>query len=372
MDTLGETHPAQGRCADQRIPVPLARALSELMAGVGPVAPTRMALDAAHGCILAAPLVAPRPVPPHAVALRPGFAVRAGETTGATPYSPALLTTEPVKVEVGSVLPGLADAVLPEDAVSTGPNGAEVSETAAPGQWTRRAGEDARAGTVLREPGRVLSSLDAAVASAAGVRECDVRRPKVALLRAPSQATPGGSILDDMLASLCRDMGAELIEGPSARSVSDSSLILAVVGPHPLRAPGTLAGAQILASSLALRPGEDGCLARLRDVPTILVPNRVADLLALWLCVVAPCLQTLTGRNTDVPGPRQLTRKIASTVGLAEVALLRQAGADLEPIATGDLPLSAIAAADFWHLVSPESEGYAAGTAIVAERLPGP
>ena len=361
-----EIHPTQSPRVDP-LPVPLARALSELTAGLGPVAPSRIALADAEGCVLAAPLLAPGPAPARAVALRPGIAVRADETAGATPYSPALLATAPARVEAGEELPADADAVLPEDVVSIGRGGAEVFETAAPGQWTRRAGEDARAGTMLRRAGDALSALDIAAACHAGVSECDVRRPRVALLGAPGKRAR----LEHMIASLCRSAGAEVGEADPEEGPAQADLILVVVASGGALAAAGRAGARIVAPRLALRPGEDGCAARGRHAPMILMPNRLADVLALWLCLVAPCLRALAGAAPPSPHSRPLTRKIASTVGFAEIALLLEAGSELEPIATGDLPLSAVAAAEYWHLVAPESEGYAAGSAIMAERLPG-
>jgi hypothetical protein len=65
-----------------------------------------------------------------------------------------------------------------------------------------------------------------------------------------------------------------------------------------------------------------------------------------------------------------LGRKIASSVGIAEVALLRREQDAWLPLAVGDLPFETIARADAWLLVSGDSEGYAAGTSAKAYVLP--
>ena len=64
-----------------------------------------------------------------------------------------------------------------------------------------------------------------------------------------------------------------------------------------------------------------------------------------------------------------MTRKIASGLGMSEIALLRLTRDGLLPLACGDLTLSAIAAADHWLAVPPESEGFPPGELVEAFRL---
>jgi molybdopterin biosynthesis enzyme len=64
-----------------------------------------------------------------------------------------------------------------------------------------------------------------------------------------------------------------------------------------------------------------------------------------------------------------LARKIASTVGIAEVVLLEYTEGTWMPLAVGDLSLGAIARADAWLLVPGSSEGFAAGTPLDAYML---
>ena len=61
---------------------------------------------------------------------------------------------------------------------------------------------------------------------------------------------------------------------------------------------------------------------------------------------------------------------MTSTVGIAEVIPLRRAGEQVEPLASGYLPLQTLARADGWMLVPAESEGYPAGTTIEMRPLP--
>ena len=78
-------------------------ALAALLALLpGPVAPRRLPVAAALGRVLAAPLVAPAPVPVAPMVLQHGWAVASAETLGAGPYSPVLLAAAPVRVAPGA------------------------------------------------------------------------------------------------------------------------------------------------------------------------------------------------------------------------------------------------------------------------------
>ena len=65
-----------------------------------------------------------------------------------------------------------------------------------------------------------------------------------------------------------------------------------------------------------------------------------------------------------------LARKIASSVGIAELALLTRERGTWLPVATGDWTLHAIADADAWLLIPGGSEGFAAGTPVDAYLIP--
>ncbi|MEI9923084.1 MAG: hypothetical protein WDN50_05690 [Bradyrhizobium sp.] len=66
-----------------------------------------------------------------------------------------------------------------------------------------------------------------------------------------------------------------------------------------------------------------------------------------------------------------LARKISSSVGIADIALLRKMDGAWMPLATGDLSLDHIMRADAWLAVPGGSEGFAAGTPVEAYRLKG-
>ena len=71
------------------------------------------------------------------------------------------------------------------------------------------------------------------------------------------------------------------------------------------------------------------------------------------------------GGNGSLP----LKRKIASSVGIAEIVLLENNEGNWLPSAIGDLSLEAVARADAWLAVPGGSEGHAAGTPVDAYML---
>jgi molybdopterin biosynthesis enzyme len=338
---------------------PVAEALARLTAPLRPVAAEPLPLEAAVGRVLAEPIRAHGAVPPHAVALRDGWAVTASETVGASTYTPVMLPEEPRFVTIGAALPAGADAVLPPDAVSTEAGFAEVAAPAAPGEAARRAGEDVVAGTILRATGERVRVVDTAVARGAGVGVCSVRRARVRVI--------GDGAASTLIARLAKAAGATVACGrvEDGGFASDADLVAVIGTPDPA---AVLSQADmVIAPALALRPGEGLRCALTGTVPVLIVPDRLEAALAAALVLMRPCLDrlmTVASKPSVVTAP--LARKLPSSVGLTEIALLRETNGSLEPLAIGDITLSAMAWAETWLIVPPDSEGFVAGEVVQA------
>src|SRR5688572_25983614 len=105
--------------SSQRLPsslTPLDTALAALLRDLAPVAPTKLPLAQALGCI-AAEMPPLKPHPPHDIAAADGWALRANDLVGASSYSPLPLATSPVWVEAGDPMPKTCDCVLDSDSV---------------------------------------------------------------------------------------------------------------------------------------------------------------------------------------------------------------------------------------------------------------
>jgi molybdopterin biosynthesis enzyme len=332
--------------------MPVEQALARLLDGLGPVRTQEIALADAAGLVLAERLIVPEPVPRAAIALRAGFALAAADSFGASHYSPMTLPRLPEPVAAGEALPAGTDSVVEAEALTILRGRAEIAEPVTPGAWARRAGEDGAEGAILCRAGARLRPHQAAAARLAGLTVACIRQPRVALL--------GSDPSLDLVASLATRRGAALLD-----SEDDPDLLVGVD-----RAGALPPGAQLVAGALALRPGELARLARLGATPIVLVPPQPDAALALALTIILPVLDHLSRAEPEsAPHPAPLSRKITSTIGFTEIALLARAGEGWTPLAVGDLPLGAIAAADAWLAISPGQEGYPAGHPVPAVPL---
>jgi molybdopterin biosynthesis enzyme len=346
---------------------PLDCALAALLQPLRAVRTEDLALAEAVGATLAEPIVNPAALPARAVALRAGWAVISMETLGAAAYAPVFLASTPAPVRAGEVLPDGADAVVPPDAVTLAAI-AELSVEASPGEGARRLGEDAAAGAILRPTGARVRPLDVALAAAAGVTACTVRRPRVALV-----GHPAAEAACALMAADARRLGA-LVSVHAATPVSAAGLqeleadLVVLVGFDEAGSSALAQGGRLIAAGLGVRPGEETSVGFTdRGVPVVLAPARPEAAFAASRCVVRPCLARLSGAAADPAAYRApLTRKIASAVGMAEMVLLRVTSAGLEPLAVADLTLAALCAGEAWLVVPAEREGYGAGEVVEA------
>jgi molybdopterin molybdotransferase len=368
--------------APQRIAqlTPLGDVLVRLEALVKPVAPRSTDLSAALGRVLAQDVVIPSPLPAVAIALRDGWAVRSDLTTDAGAYAPAPLPAA-VRVDVGEPLPADADAVAPLDAV-TGRNGhAQALAPVGPGEGVLPAGADVAGGATLLQAGRRLDRGRLALLAAAGVDTVQVRVPHLRLLR----ARPGGDAVIDAAAECIAEAieaagGVALVKEPEAGlepGLTDASVdaVIVIGGTGSGRADAsvrTLARVgEVVAHGIGLLPGETTAFGMVGARPVLAVPGRLDAALAAWHILGWVMLIRLAGSREPLRlRTAKLTHKVSSTVGLSELVPMRCEGLLGTPIATGYLPLSALAQANGWIFIKPESEGYPEGTEVVVRPWP--
>jgi molybdopterin biosynthesis enzyme len=363
---------------------PLREALARIDALAAPVEPRDVELAGAAGRVLAADVLVETPLPATAVALRDGWAVRAETVADAGPYAPAPLTPPPVFVAIGAPLPADADAVLPPDAVTLSGGVAEATATVAPGEGVLPAGADAEPGRPLRRAGTRLRAVDLALLRAAGVPRVAVRAPRLRLVTANAFV----DAVDDTVAPLiaraidgeggAADIVRVVLDGALDRVLQESEHADAVVviggtgaGRHDTSVRTLARLGKVDIHGVGLTPGESAALGALGGRPVLLLPGRLDAALAAWLVLGRHLLRRLTARSDpDADTPVQLTRKIASTVGLAEVVLVRRSDGGVEPLASGAFPLHALARADGWVLVAPDREGFPPGATVDMYALP--
>jgi molybdopterin biosynthesis enzyme len=105
--------------------------------------------------------------------------------------------------------------------------------------------------------------------------------------------------------------------------------------------------------------------------PVLVLPGRLDAALAVWLTLGRRLLARLCGAGEEAPaGKATLLRKAASTLGLVDIVPVRRHGDAVEPLASGHLPLSALAQADGWIAIPADSEGHPAGATVDVRPLP--
>lgn len=190
-------------------------AIASLVARLGPAAAAlgaeRVALADARGRVLAEPVLADRDSPPVDCSAMDGYAVRVGdlalgrdlpvvgEAKAGGPPPPIPATRGCIRVATGSARPAEADAVIPREQVTERVDGhgevsrIELRPDAAPrvGDHWRRQGENARAGSLLVEPGSTVDAAVAATLAACGIARPLVRRKvRVAILTTGDEVVP--------------------------------------------------------------------------------------------------------------------------------------------------------------------------------------
>src|SRR5262249_1478199 len=128
---------------------------------------------------------------------------------------------------------------------------------------------------------------------------------------------------------------------------------------------------RVLFHGVGLAPGETAAFGTVANRPVLVVPGRLDAALAVWLVLGSRMVGQLCGCKENAPVETAvLARKIASTLGLAElVPVVRQGGETIVPLATGYLPAQALARADGFVLVPAELEGFAEGATVTMELL---
>jgi len=361
----------------QRLPpslTPLDTALATLLRGVDPVVPAELPLAEAAGCIAAGMPLLPAS-PPRNIAAVDGWALSASDLVGASSYSPLPLVGLPVWVEAGDAIPAGCDCVLDVDAVEVSGPLAQVLAEGVPGQGVARAGSNVSENAPAAATGCVVDIAALLLARVGGVDKLSVRRPRLRIVN-----VPGATATLQMIASLARTAGLDVStheaasrDAPSiaaALDVSACDLLLTIGGSGVGRVDATVTalaecGAEF-AHGLALQPGRTAAAGRIGNVPVVALPGSPAQALAVWLALVLPLIDRMSARRPHRTVTLPLARKIASSVGIAEIALLAEEHKSWVPLAVGEWPLHAMARADAWLLIPASQEGFAASEPVDA------
>jgi len=355
---------------------PLTDALACIDRLVAPVAPRKVAIDQALGLSVAGDLVIRQAHPACAIALRDGVAVAAERTLDASAYAPAVLPGAPAFVALGDALPAGTDAVAPIDMIEI--RGAAVHAIAplAPGDGVLPQGADATPGDHLAREGVRLRATGLAALAALGVtHDLHVRAPRVCITSALPNPDRIVAAIRRLLAGAVAGAGGEAVASEGTLDAPDDTAIILIGGSGSGRRDRSVADlarrGTVAFHGVGLAPGETAAFGTIGARPVLIVPGRLDAALAVWLTLGRRMVARLAGHDDTEPTmPVTLTRKIASTLGLAEIVPVARENDGVVPLASGYLPLQALAQADGYVLVPADSEGFPAGAAVAMRPLP--
>lgn len=359
---------------------PLADVLAMVDLRVKPVTPHTLDVTAAAGRALAVDAMAASR-PSAALALLDGWAIAADATLGAGGYAPVQLLHRPQRIEAGQPLPPDTDSVAPFDAVKVSNGNAEALVTINPGDGVLSAGGDSDPAIPLRRAGERLRMTDLAAFAAAGLSRVTIREPRIRVL--PSRGSAIVAAAARLVAGDIERRGGVMRLDDAGRNLStvlaaeNTDAIVVIGGTGSGRNDsGVLTMArdcELALHGIALTPGETAALGFAGPRPVLLLPGRLDAALSVWLMVGRRIQERLAGAMNKDADPAEillLARKVASTVGLAEVVPVRRHEGRAEPLASKYLPLSALTRSDGWILVPAESEGYSVGSAVQVRPWP--
>src|SRR5262250_2550448 len=158
--------------------MPVAEALSRVLADTEPLAAEPTLLTEAHGRVLAADVAALRTQPPADVSAMDGYAVRSadvarvpvklklvGEVAAGHPFRGTVGAGEAARIFTGGVLPPGADTIVIQEHTKREGDSVVVSQRSGAGRHIRKTGLDFAADARLLGKGRHLSDRDLALAA---------------------------------------------------------------------------------------------------------------------------------------------------------------------------------------------------------------
>jgi len=324
--------------------------LSRILARVHILPAEEVPIAQALERVLAEDVTAAAPIPPFANSAMYGYAVRAGDVSGAASDAPVVLTPvldipagtipsralgpgQTARIMTGAPLPPGADAVVPveqtddrwqPDGRAALPERVAVLRAVAAGENVRVAGEDIRAGQVVLQRGAVLRPQDIGVLVSLGWARVPVfRQPRVAILStgdeladvdqplAPGQIHNSNSY---MLVGLVQQCGGVPIRLPVARDTVDEvrRLLREALAHAPdfiVTSAGVSVGAHDVVRTVVdelghvdiwrvnLKPGKPLAFGDVGGVPFFGLPGNPVSAMVTFDIFVRPALRKAAGAD---------------------------------------------------------------------------
>jgi molybdopterin molybdotransferase len=354
---------------------PVEEARAAVLGSIEPLAPIELHLQEAHGCVLAANVLAELDIPGFSSSGMDGFAVRASDVAGASGEHPVSLavvgralvgqqpevtvgTGEAVRIATGAPIPAGADAVVPVEQCVSDDSSVQVLQAVGIGAFVRPAGQDVKAGQVLVPEGRRIAAPELGLLASSGHASVLVHpRPRVVVLSTgdelvePSRPAPFGMVRDansytiygalrevgavPYLAGIIRDDVDALrdeVLGLAARADCFISSGGVSVGERDVVKRAFFRRGEIDFYRVAMQPGMPQAFGMVEGTPYFGLPGNPVSVFVSFELFIRPALLKMMGREdvfrpevwavleSDITGPKDKTQ-------FARVRVWREQGA---------------------------------------------
>lgn len=383
-------------------------ALAIVVAQARPLEAETVALEAAAGRVLAAPVVAQVSAPPADISTMDGYALRDDDLGGSrqfrvvgaaypgAAFAGAVARGESVRIFTGAPIPAGLDRVVIQENVERVDDRMEVTHPASPSRYIRTHGSDFRTGDVLLEPGHLLGPRALVAAAGADSAHFSVwRRPRMSIISTGDELAEPGTARDQPgtipesasfgAAALGQAWGADLqaryrlrddmaeMQAGAAEALERSDLVVvtggASVGEKDFaRQVFQALGAEMLFAKVAIMPGKPVWFARCGARLVVGLPGNPSSAMVTARLFLAPLLAGMNGRDPLVALRWRTARltEALTAAGDRETFVRAREGADgVTPIASQDSGLQrALADADVLIRRVPHAAAAPAGGSV--------
>ena len=320
-----------------------------------------------------------------------GFAVRAGDTRGASRHAPRTLRKvgtiytgqvspipvrdgECIEISTGAPMPDGADAVIMVEETDADPDRAvRLFAEVSPQQNVGRRGADIQLGQVVVASGETLNSSRIGALAAIGTTGVEVyQRPRVAILSTgnevvePGQPLQPGQIYDInrfTLSAVVSDNGGIAVPYPPAPDSLDSLISTledclvndivvfsggSSVGERDLLRDAIAAKGTLLFHGVAVKPGKPTGLGVVNDKPVFAMPGYPASCLTNGHILLVPMLRRIARLGTQIRKTRELplSQRVVSAVGRHQFYTVRIENGQAVPAFKGSGDITSMSRAD--------------------------
>jgi molybdenum cofactor synthesis domain-containing protein len=368
----------------------------------------RVALEDAHGRVLAEDLVAPADVPPFSRAAMDGYAVRAADTAGATPAQPVMLTCiekvftgqmpsqtvgpgQCTEIATGAPMPSGADAVVMVEQTDADEAAVRIFAAADAGQNIGRQGADIRRGQAVMHAGEVLNASRLGAVAALGRAHVEVyARPRVAILSTgneivePGQPLQPGQIYDinrfTVAALVSAHGGAPVSHRTAADTIPDLERALdecleddvvvfsggSSVGERDLILDALGNRGEVLFHGISVKPGKPTAFGLVNRKPFFGMPGYPSSCLLNTHILLIPALRfiarlpALERRTITLP----LAQRVVSAKNRHQFYTVRVAGRVAIPAYKASGDITSMSQADGYFEIAAETDAVEQGALV--------